>query len=113
MTYQGLPTASPARRTASRKSSPIIGTVAWYAHMNTVGVSLQQKVKRGDPVGTMGNNANSCGPHVHFHVTPEDPGLWTSQTVLVRYQAYNVLLQSVQTCTIPSEGFDYTSTNLP
>jgi hypothetical protein len=90
-------------------------SVSWYAHMlpYSAAVNLGQKVMRGEYLGDMGNTGNSCGAHVHFHVTPADPGTWGSTTILVRYEAYDVLASELQTCMIPQEGRVYSSTNAP
>jgi hypothetical protein len=92
------------------------GSIGWYAHLSDgslAGLQLGQKIRRGDPVGLSGNTGSSCGPHLHFHVTVGAPSMWLADTVRLLYQAYDNMSQTVVNCTIPAEGQDYTSTNLP
>ena len=50
----------------------------YYAHLDAYAPGLKegQKVRRGDPVGTVGftGNANPAGPHLHFAVNRMAPG---------------------------------------
>jgi murein DD-endopeptidase MepM/ murein hydrolase activator NlpD len=42
-----------------------------YAHLQRGSVRVQagQRVRRGDPLGRVGNSGNSSGPHLHLHVS--------------------------------------------
>ena len=51
-----------------------------YAHLSAMSVSEGQTVGRGDRVGSIGDEGNSTGPHLHFEVLrdgePVDPLAW-------------------------------------
>lgn len=44
------------------------GYVTKYAHMNQIDVKIGQKIKRGEPIGQVGNSGTSTGPHLHYEV---------------------------------------------
>lgn len=53
------------------------GLTTSYFHLSASFVSLHQRVRRGQQLGTSGNSGNSTGPHLHYAVvvrgTPVDP----------------------------------------
>jgi hypothetical protein len=57
------------------------GVMTIYLHMQSIAVKLHQKVKKGQPIGTVGSTGLSTAPHVHFqvyvHGVPVDPKPWT------------------------------------
>ena len=50
----------------------------YYAHLSAYAAGLRegQKLRQGDPVGTVGStgNANPAGPHLHFAINRMEPG---------------------------------------
>jgi murein DD-endopeptidase MepM/ murein hydrolase activator NlpD len=57
------------------------GTVSYYAHMNSIIVTVGQQVAPGDVVGSSGNTGHSTGPHLHLEIHPHgggavDPAPW-------------------------------------
>lgn len=44
------------------------GYETWYAHLNGFNVTKNQKVKKGDVIGYIGNTGRSLGPHLHYEV---------------------------------------------
>jgi hypothetical protein len=47
------------------------GHFAFYAHLQpgSLKVKLGDRIRRGQPIGLLGNSGNSTAPHLHFHVT--------------------------------------------
>lgn len=50
---------------------------SWYVHMypEDVAVSVGDSVRAGEVIARVGNNGNSTGPHLHFEIHLQDPGL--------------------------------------
>ena len=44
------------------------GLWAGYCHLNGVNVTVGQRVRQGQLVGTSGNTGRSTGPHLHFQI---------------------------------------------
>ena len=52
------------------------GVKTYYMHMDAVRAGLEagQRVRAGDPIGTVGSTGFSTGPHLHFAITQEAGG---------------------------------------
>ena len=46
-----------------------LGLSTVYAHMDSISVNPGQIVKKGDPIGTVGNTGRTTGPHLHWGMT--------------------------------------------
>ncbi|NOT36737.1 MAG: M23 family metallopeptidase [Saprospiraceae bacterium] len=44
------------------------GYKSLYAHMHIIKVRVGEKIKKGEPIGTIGNSGLSTGPHCHYEV---------------------------------------------
>jgi murein DD-endopeptidase MepM/ murein hydrolase activator NlpD len=44
------------------------GIETYYAHLNEFNVRRNQKVRRGEVIGFVGNTGKSTGPHLHYEV---------------------------------------------
>jgi len=44
------------------------GIETYYAHCNSINVSVGDKVQQGEKIGTVGTTGRTTGPHVHFEV---------------------------------------------
>ncbi|AWH18452.1 M23 family peptidase [Stenotrophomonas sp. ZAC14D2_NAIMI4_7] len=58
------------------------GQFAHYAHLQpgSVVVKVGQRVRRGEPLGSIGNSGDARWPHLHFQVTT-GPGIMSSEGV--------------------------------
>jgi hypothetical protein len=85
------------------------GDVSWYMHLVSSGLQVGGRVKRGDPIGLLGNTGRSGGPHVHFQATAsvlDGNNNVNWQTVPIKYEIDGY-------CEVPLEGQTYISTNEP
>jgi len=48
------------------------GVITRYGHNDTILVREGQRVKRGDPVSTVGSSGRSTGPHLHYEIRVND-----------------------------------------
>jgi hypothetical protein len=58
------------------------GLYMLYAHLQAGSIRVKEgdKIKRGDPLGLVGNSGNTSAPHLHFHVM-DGPSPLTSEGV--------------------------------
>ena len=66
-----------------------------YGHLNDIGVKRNQKVVRGQIIGTLGNTGISTGPHLHYEVIyknkPVNPINFFSQDITA--EEYEMMLR--------------------
>ena len=48
------------------------GIIMKYGHQDSMFVSLNQEVKQGQKIGTVGNTGNSSGSHTHIEIVQDD-----------------------------------------
>ena len=48
------------------------GVITRYGHNDSLSVREGQRVKRGDPVATVGSSGRSTGPHLHYEIRIND-----------------------------------------
>jgi len=61
------------------------GLLSAYLHMDKIAVKPGQRLKQGDPLGTVGETGRVTGPHLHWIVylnkTPVDPALFIADDI--------------------------------
>jgi len=75
------------------------GVATAYAHLDDIGVKSNQKVVRGEIIGTLGNTGISTGPHLHYEVIyknrPVNPINFYSQDITA--EEYEMMLRVTKT----------------
>lgn len=62
------------------------GLTTRYGHLSSIGVSLSQKVQRGEFIGNVGSTGRSTGPHLHYEVRINDQPVNPLQYLLTSAQ---------------------------
>lgn len=62
------------------------GLTTRYGHLSRIGVSLAQKVQRGEFIGNVGSTGRSTGPHLHYEVRINDQPVNPLQYLLTSVQ---------------------------
>jgi len=57
-------------------------TESFFAHLQTIHVKSEEKVKRGQFVGTLGNSGKTTGPHLHYEILVKGEKIDPSQIYL-------------------------------
>lgn len=84
------------------------GTSGFYLHMqhNGILINLNQYVRRGQPVGIVGNTGFSTDPHVHFQAGSN------AASIQIRLEGLRVAEDIYsESCYIPTGGQQFVSTN--
>ena len=71
------------------------GTYTWtrYAHLQDILIDTEQRVERGEQIGTVGSTGNASGPHLHFDVAitnilEVNPGNYPGENLQLLQQNY-------------------------
>jgi murein DD-endopeptidase MepM/ murein hydrolase activator NlpD len=63
------------------------GLISMYFHLSEIGVVDDEQIRRGQPIGKVGQSGRATGPHLHFgirwHGARIDPGLLIGPTTQV------------------------------
>ncbi len=62
------------------------GLTTRYGHLSSIGVSLSQKIQRGEFIGNVGSTGRSTGPHLHYEVRINDQPVNPLQYLLTSAQ---------------------------
>lgn len=62
------------------------GTVTQYGHLEGFAVKAGQRIRRGQPLGYVGNTGRSTGPHLHYEVWVHDQAQNPLQYILDEYR---------------------------
>ncbi|HSB61546.1 MAG TPA: M23 family metallopeptidase [Vicinamibacteria bacterium] len=64
------------------------GVITRYAHMAGFSVRPGHRVRRGDPIGFVGNSGRSTAPHLHYEVWVNDQAHNPIQYILDEYRSF-------------------------
>jgi murein DD-endopeptidase MepM/ murein hydrolase activator NlpD len=64
------------------------GLVTRFGHLQSFSVKPGQKVRRGDPIGTVGSTGRSTGPHLHYEVLLHQRNVDPIRYILDEFKAF-------------------------
>jgi len=86
------------------------GYIVFLAHLRnkSIVVTEGQKVKRGQPIGSVGNSGNSTEPHLHINIFDQMNDPYTAKVLPFIFNDYETLINKDQwlpnTLSIPKVG---------
>lgn len=78
-----------------------------YAHMNELKVSVEESVKMGDVIGTVGSTGRSAAPHLHYAVIKDDRHVNPIEFIgerLIETLQIKATLEDLPELSIPNQG---------
>jgi len=64
------------------------GIMTRYGHLSAYNVKVGQRVKRNDPIGSVGTTGRSTGPHLHYEVLVHQRSVDPIKYILEEYRSF-------------------------
>lgn len=79
------------------------GEFSFLAHLQagSIAVAEGQMVKRGQPIGAVGNSGHSPGPHLHYHFQ-DGPSLFVNRGLPVQFYSFRAAGDLIERASIPA-----------